>query len=82
MQDEGILTEVITAYSRTQEKKVYVQHRLAERKQDITEWANNRGYFFMCGSTSMGNDCLKVLGECFDLDKLRKEKRIVEEMYG
>eukprot|EP00400_MALV-I_sp_L67-5_P000429 gene429-126_t len=82
MQDSGILTEVVTAFSRETNKKVYVQDRLRERKDDIKKWASNKGYFIICGSTAMGNSVEEVVGSVCDVKQLRNEKRFVEELFG
>lgn len=48
------LTELITAFSREQEEKIYVQHRLAEKSAEVKQMVADGGYIFVCGATNMG----------------------------
>ena len=83
MINEGVLSEVVEAFSRQDpNKKVYVQDRLRERKDDIKHWIDNKGYFYLCGSTAMGNAVVDIFSEFTDIKALRSEKRFVEELFG
>merc|ERR1711907_32592 len=46
----AILGEVITSFSREQEKKVYVQHRFRERADKMKELTQEGAHFYVCGS--------------------------------
>jgi sulfite reductase alpha subunit-like flavoprotein len=49
-QNEGVLTELRTAFSRDQEHKIYVQNRMQEEKKMIYEYlVEQEGYFYLCG---------------------------------
>lgn len=48
------LTELITAFSREQKEKIYVQHRLAEKSAEVKQMVADGGYIFVCGATNMG----------------------------
>jgi len=48
-QESGVLTNLTTAFSRDQEKKVYVQHRMLERGKEIFEWLEQGAHFYVCG---------------------------------
>lgn len=37
------------AFSRDQEKKIYVQHRMEENAKDIWAWLQDGAYFYVCG---------------------------------
>lgn len=37
------------AFSRDQEEKVYVQHRMLEQSKDLWSWLQEGAYFFICG---------------------------------
>lgn len=52
--DPPALKEMITAFSREQKEKIYVQHRLREKSGDVKQMIDNGGYIFVCGATSMG----------------------------
>jgi sulfite reductase (NADPH) flavoprotein alpha-component len=47
--DEGHLYRFTTAWSRDQEEKIYVQHRLKEHGAEIWEWFERGAYFYICG---------------------------------
>ncbi len=46
---EGTLTRLSTAFSRDQDRKVYVQHRMAEAGADIWQWLKEGAHFYVCG---------------------------------
>ncbi|MGE3150298.1 MAG: sulfite reductase subunit alpha, partial [Pseudorhodoplanes sp.] len=46
---DGSLTRMDVAFSRDQPKKIYVQHRLWERRRDLVDWIDNGAYFYVCG---------------------------------
>jgi sulfite reductase alpha subunit-like flavoprotein len=52
--DPPALTELITAFSREQKEKIYVQHRLREKSAEVKQMMQDGGYIFVCGATSMG----------------------------
>ncbi|MEY2495037.1 MAG: sulfite reductase flavoprotein alpha-component [Verrucomicrobiota bacterium] len=45
----GLLTRLDTAFSRDQDYKVYVQHRLREAGREIWSWLNDGAYLYLCG---------------------------------
>ena len=71
----GILTEYYTAFSRDQEKKVYVQDILGINfdKDKIENLIVNKGmYVYICGSSSMGNDVKNKLKDLLGNDNYEK----------
>jgi sulfite reductase alpha subunit-like flavoprotein/pyruvate/2-oxoacid:ferredoxin oxidoreductase beta subunit/ferredoxin len=49
-QKDGILTELVCAFSRDQEKKVYVQNRMQENYEMLYEYlVEKEGFFYLCG---------------------------------
>ncbi|MDR2862667.1 MAG: sulfite reductase subunit alpha [Puniceicoccales bacterium] len=46
---DGVLTELSTAWSRDQEHKIYVQDRMRERGAELWQWLENGAYFYVCG---------------------------------
>jgi len=57
MQQKGVLTKLSTAFSRDQEKKVYVQHRMIEQQADLWRWLEQGAHFYVCGDAKrMAND--------------------------
>eukprot|EP01006_Ploeotia_vitrea_P057942 TRINITY_DN68505_c0_g1_i1.p1 TRINITY_DN68505_c0_g1~~TRINITY_DN68505_c0_g1_i1.p1 ORF type:complete len:692 (-),score=387.30 TRINITY_DN68505_c0_g1_i1:64-1905(-) len=61
-QREGVLTNLITAFSREPDSrqpngdKTYVQHRMLEHQDLVWRVIDNDGYFYVCGGTQMGRD--------------------------
>jgi sulfite reductase (NADPH) flavoprotein alpha-component len=49
MAQNGILTRLDTAFSRDQDHKVYVQHRLLENASDVWDWLQNGAHVYVCG---------------------------------
>jgi sulfite reductase alpha subunit-like flavoprotein len=48
--EEGLLTDLICAWSRDQEEKVYVQHRIEQNPDLISKYlVDGDGYFYLCG---------------------------------
>ena len=48
----GLLTRLDVAFSRDQDKKIYVQHRLWERRRDLHAWIQDGGHVYVCGDQS------------------------------
>ncbi|MGJ7066987.1 flavodoxin domain-containing protein [Morganella morganii] len=46
---QGVLTELTTAWSRDQPQKVYVQDKLAERRETVWRWLEQGAYLHVCG---------------------------------
>jgi sulfite reductase (NADPH) flavoprotein alpha-component len=49
LQTEGVLTRLDLAFSRDQEQKVYVQHRMREASAELYAWLEAGAHFFVCG---------------------------------
>ncbi|RLN66444.1 hypothetical protein BBP00_00002196 [Phytophthora kernoviae] len=95
-QESGVLSELHLAFSREQEKKVYVQHLLLNNGQTTWELIRDHdAYIYVCGATSMGNDVNKVLHEIIEtfgghsseealalLKKLQDSHRYIQELWA
>ncbi|GAC1643136.1 MAG: hypothetical protein NVS4B8_12910 [Herpetosiphon sp.] len=46
---KGVLTHLDTAFSRDQEDKVYVQHRMLEQAPRIWQWLEQGAHVYVCG---------------------------------
>lgn len=56
--------ELVTAFSREQEKKVYVQHRLKERAEEINKLLEQKAYFYVCGdAANMAREVNDILAQ-------------------
>lgn len=83
------------AFSRDQEHKVYVQHRMYEMGQELFEWLNNGAFLYICGDAArMAKDVettlLQLIQEHGKMDglaskeyikKMRQEKRYLRDVY-
>jgi hypothetical protein len=58
---KGTLMSLRVAFSRAQEKKVYVQHRLKEDGGELWGLLERHAHFYICGGTSMGRDVVGAL---------------------
>jgi len=60
--EKKILARLDVAFSRMGDKKVYVQHRLADAGSELWESVNtNQASFYVCGGTAMGRDVRAAL---------------------
>lgn len=72
---KGYLQRLTTAFSRDQENKIYVQHRLLNNSKKIWEWLQGGSYFYVCGDKKyMAKDVHAALIEIAQEEgKLKKE---------
>lgn len=88
------LHHIDLAFSRDQEHKVYVQHRLKEKAEELVEWIDNGAAIYVCGSKDpMSRDVENALLDIFSarkggyeaaqefLDRLHDENRYVKDVY-
>jgi NADPH-ferrihemoprotein reductase len=95
--EEGILTELYSAFSRQNpSKKVYVQHILKEQAEATWKLMNDDGAFiYVCGGVKMGHDVTETLKDIvstrvqlsFDkassyLSQLSSQGRYVQELWS
>lgn len=45
----GVLSHLDLAFSRDQNEKIYVQHRMLERSRDVYAWLQDGAYVYVCG---------------------------------
>ncbi|MEC4004565.1 flavodoxin domain-containing protein [Flavobacterium sp. SUN052] len=62
----GVLTKLDTAFSRDQEKKIYVQDRIREKATEFNNWLQNGANLYICGqknpmSTDVENAIIAVI---------------------
>ena len=94
-QNDGILNYLDLAWSRDQEKKVYVQHKMLEKKAQLWSWLQDGAIFYVCGDASrMAKDVDQALrtiaqdeGTMSEEDastwvkNLLKERRYLKDVY-
>jgi sulfite reductase alpha subunit-like flavoprotein len=60
----GLLSRLDVAFSRDQEKKIYVQNRIREKAADLYQWLEGGAYFYVCGDKeNMARDVENALLE-------------------
>ena len=94
-QNDGLLNDLDLAWSRDQEKKVYVQHKMLEKKAQLWTWLQDGATFYVCGDASrMAKDVDQALrtiaqeeGAMSEDDagawvkSLLKERRYLKDVY-
>ncbi len=64
MKARGLLTRLDTAFSRDQDRKIYVQDRMIERGKDLHAWIQDGAHVFVCGDAKrMAADVDRALRE-------------------
>ena len=59
---DGALTRMDVAFSRDTPEKVYVQHKLWDRRADLVEWLDGGAHFYVCGDAkAMAKDVRAAL---------------------
>ena len=62
MQADGHLTQLDTAFSRDQEKKIYVQHLMMQNAKQLWSWLQQGAFLYVCGDASnMAKDVDRAL---------------------
>jgi sulfite reductase (NADPH) flavoprotein alpha-component len=60
--ETGLLTKVSLAFSRDQEERIYVQHRMLQQATELYEWISSGAYIYVCGTKDpMSIDVEKTL---------------------
>ncbi|MFQ3218988.1 MAG: sulfite reductase (NADPH) flavoprotein alpha-component [Paraglaciecola sp.] len=92
---DGVLDKVSLAFSRDQEEKIYVQHRLLEQGVEVFQWLEEGAYLYVCGDAEqMAKDVHEALvtivqqhggknqqeAESY-LSELRRAKRYQKDVY-
>jgi sulfite reductase (NADPH) flavoprotein alpha-component len=52
LQKDGVLHRLDTAFSRDQDEKIYVQHRMLEHGAELWAWLQEGAHFYICGDAS------------------------------
>jgi sulfite reductase (NADPH) flavoprotein alpha-component len=72
---DGSLTRMDVAFSRDRPEKVYVQHRMWQRRRDLVDWLDNGAFLYVCGDArTMAKDVRRALAHaCADVKGLAPE---------
>lgn len=93
--ETGVLTKVETAFSRDQEEKIYVQHKMLQQGYEFFEWLNAGSYVYVCGAKDpMSTDVEQTMVEIIEkfgerskeealhyFDQLKEQGRYVTDVY-
>ena len=92
---KGSLTSLRVAFSRAQEKKVYVQHRVKEDGAELWGLLERHAHFYICGGTSMGRDVVGALTEAIAthgrmnavaaadyIKRMQEQGRLMQELWS
>ncbi|EEB09094.1 NADPH-cytochrome p450 reductase [Schizosaccharomyces japonicus yFS275] len=75
----GDAFEMFCAFSREQDHKVYVQHKMLEHADLISDVIDNGGVFYICGDAErMAKDVTNALAEILTTPKVDGAKRVKE----
>ncbi|MEM9631848.1 MAG: sulfite reductase subunit alpha [Pseudomonadota bacterium] len=92
---QGVLNRLDLAFSRDQDQKIYVQHRMKENGKDLFGWLEDGAYFYVCGdATRMAKDVDRALHDVIAefgglsaddantyVNNLKREKRYLRDVY-
>lgn len=92
---DGYLHQYDFAWSRDQEEKIYVQHKMLEKSTALWQWLQEGAYIYVCGDAAkMAKDVERTLLDVIIqegklshdeaeeyLDHLREEKRYQRDVY-
>jgi len=92
---DGSLTRMDVAFSRDTPQKIYVQHRLWERRRDVVDWLEAGAYFYVCGDAkAMAKDVRSTLVRAYAdvkeitaeraeeaVQKLDSDRRYLQDVY-
>ncbi len=72
---DGALTRMDVAFSRDTPEKVYVQHKIWERRRELIEWLDGGASFYVCGDAkNMAKDVRAALVAAYaDVKQLAAE---------
>jgi len=93
--NDGSLTRMDVAFSRDAPRKIYVQHRMWERRRDLVDWLDNGAHFYVCGDAKkMAKDVRAMLVRAFAdvkaltpasaeeaVSGLERDKRYLQDVY-
>jgi sulfite reductase (NADPH) flavoprotein alpha-component len=80
----GVLTKLSTAFSRDQERKIYVQDRIKESAAEFNAWLENGASIYICGqkdpmSKDVENTIIEVIASQRNIS-LEKAKEVLDQL--
>ena len=96
-QEQGTLHRLDLAFSRDQQEKIYVQHRMKEHARELWAWLQNGAIFYVCGDAhrmakdvhqtlidiaqQQGNLTPEAAVEYVNVTLMKTEKRYLRDVY-
>lgn len=91
---QGLLERLDLAFSRDQERKIYVQHKITEYGKEFLSWLDAGAAVYVCGSVAMGKEVRRAILGLFEaslqlsssksasmIDQLSAKGRYCEDLY-
>ena len=93
--ETSVLTKMNVAFSRDQEQKIYVQHKMLKHGNEIYQWLESGAFLYICGakepmSVDVENTLLQIIElhgnktshEAIDyLNSMKEEERYLKDVY-
>ena len=93
--ETSVLTKLSVAFSRDQNEKVYVQHKMMAQAAEFYDWLENGAHVYICGakepmSVDVENTLLLIIRQCGNkslqeandyVDALKAEGRYLKDVY-
>jgi sulfite reductase (NADPH) flavoprotein alpha-component len=80
----GVLTKLDTAFSRDQERKIYVQDRIREKAKEFNAWIENGASIYICGQKNpMSQDVEQTILEVIAAERnitIEEANKVLEEL--
>lgn len=77
--ETGVLTKMNVAFSRDQNEKLYVQHKLWQHREELAKWIDSGAYLYVCGAKEpMSSDVENMLTRILSEQKGVSEEAAVE----
>jgi sulfite reductase (NADPH) flavoprotein alpha-component len=95
LKQSGFLNKLDLAFSRDQEEKNYVQHKMYSSRKELFHWIDQGAYFYVCGdATHMAKDVDNMLHQVIQeelktsyekakeyIKNLKTQKRYLRDVY-
>ncbi len=92
---DGSLTRMDVAFSRDRPEKIYVQHKMWDRRRELVDWLDHGAHFYVCGDAkAMAKDVRTTLTRAYAdvksltpeaadaaIASLEREKRYLQDVY-
>ena len=80
---EGALSRLSVAFSRDQEQRIYVQHRLLEEAEAIYGWLEEGAHIYICGNgggmaADVHQTLVRIIADQAGIDREQAEHRLAE----